>query len=82
VRVSPNPCFSVTNIQYSLDRKASVSLKLYDSLGRLVRILLDDERPAGSHVIRWNSERIAAGVYFLRLETHNCKATKKLVLLK
>jgi hypothetical protein len=44
-------------------------LAVYDRNGRLVAMLAHSTQGAGTHVARWNSDRLAAGVYVIRLET-------------
>ena len=78
---SPNP-FSpdgdgfqdVTLIQYSLPAAtATVRIRIYDALGRLVRTLADGE-PSGTHgEVVWdgmnnNRERVKIGIYIILLE--------------
>ena len=79
---SPNP-FSpdgdgfqdVTIIQYSGPASlATIRIRIYDSMGRLVRTLADAE-PAGAHgSVVWNGlndrgERVRIGIYIILLET-------------
>ncbi len=79
---SPNP-FSpdgdgfqdVTIIQYALPTPlATIRIRIYDSMGRIVRTLADGE-PAGAHgSVVWNGlsdrgERVRMGIYIILLET-------------
>ena len=62
-----------------------VRIAVYDVAGRLVRTLVDDTRPAGAHSTTWNGldtrdARVAAGVYFVRLEMGGQTMIKKAVL--
>ena len=52
---------------------ASVHLALYDARGRLVRSLLEGERPAGASFVDWDGRDqagrdAAAGLYFVRFQ--------------
>lgn len=84
----PNPFNPSTKIQFSLQKKASVDLYIYDIHGRLVRKLIDgQEFSVGMHDVEWdgrnnNSERVASGIYFSRIQAENYSATRKMVLLK
>ncbi|MEE9271154.1 MAG: T9SS type A sorting domain-containing protein [Candidatus Krumholzibacteria bacterium] len=82
----PNPFNPVTVIPFSLQRAGRVRLAIYDAGGHLVRMLIDEMRPAGPHQVTWDvgvsSAQVASGVYFARLETAGTVLTKKLVLLK
>jgi hypothetical protein len=86
----PNPFNSSTEIRYCLSNaKASykVQLKIYDVLGRLVKVLVDQEQSAGSHAISWDGtdlgrNRVASGVYFYTLLAGELKMTRKMLLLQ
>jgi len=86
----PNPLNPATEISYTLpDGIASyhVTIKIYDVLGRLVKVLVDAEETAGSHSVRWDStdlqeQPVASGVYFYSLEVGEFKEMKKMVLLR
>ncbi|MBI4753316.1 hypothetical protein HY793_02945, partial [Candidatus Desantisbacteria bacterium] len=41
-------------IKYILDKPEHVNIKIYTLSGRLVRTLLDEEKPQGEHWIDWN----------------------------
>ncbi|MCL4708755.1 Ig-like domain-containing protein [bacterium] len=89
---SPNPFNPETNIQFDLPEAALVRLELYDLNGRLVRMVLEGERPAGTHTVRWNgrdqaNQVVNSGVYVYRLRAHSrhsgeFTATRKLILMK
>jgi len=60
---------------------------VYDVAGRLVRIVADEERPAGRTELAWdgadgNGRPVAAGVYLVRVEAGNRTARGKAVLLR
>jgi hypothetical protein len=78
----PNPFNPTTVITYELPGNASVSLKVYDMLGREVRSLVNEPQSAGSHSVTFNAGGLASGVYLYRLQAGSCTATKKLLLLK
>jgi hypothetical protein len=71
----PSPFHDQTNIRFSLPRRKHVCLKVYDSVGRLVRTLVDEEKPAGQYTVSWNGTdatgtKVSSGVYFYRIEAH------------
>jgi hypothetical protein len=71
-----------TRIEYFLPKAARVILKVYDTAGREVAILLDKSQAAGWHSAAFDGATLAAGVYFYRLQADGFTKTKKLLLLR
>ena len=83
----PNPFNPSTSIRFSLDTDADVVLTVYDTSGRRVRTLVNRPMRAGVHTEAWNGtnargERVASGIYFLRLRAGKQVRTTTMVLLK
>ncbi len=78
----PNPFNPVTRISYTLPNDGFVTLSVYDVRGRLVERLVAEVRPTGEHVVEWNAEGFATGIYFYRLQVGNFMETRKMILLK
>ena len=78
----PNPFNPQTEIRYTIPTHMTVTLKIYDVLGKEVTTLLNEPTLPGSHVVRWDASRFASGVYFYRLQTNESVETKKLILLR
>lgn len=78
----PNPFNPSTAIGYELSAVSCVTLKVYDVLGREVASLADENKPAGSYIVRFDGGDIASGVYVYRLFAGSFVATRKLVLQK
>jgi photosystem II stability/assembly factor-like uncharacterized protein len=82
----PNPFNPSTRIQYAISRRQFVTLKVYDLLGREVATLVNEEKPAGTFKVEFNSassiKNLASGIYFYRLQAGDFVETKKMILLK
>jgi hypothetical protein len=83
----PNPFNPVTRISFSLKAKGHISLRIYDVSGRLVCILIDEIRDAGSYETVWDGTNdggraTASGIYFCRMEAPDYERTLKMVLLR
>ena len=68
----PNPFAAQTRIRFTNPRAQALRLSAYDSQGRLVDVLFDGERGAGTESFAWRARRpdgspLHSGVYFLRL---------------
>ena len=85
----PNPFNPETVIRYQLPSLSPTltSLKIFNTLGQEVRILVDEAQPAGSYRAIWDGknnqgEAVATGVYIYLLQTGNETLSKKMVLLR
>jgi len=83
---SPNPVRGSTRLTFRVPAAGWVRLSLFDQRGRLVRTLVDGEVPAGSHEATWTgrdaaNRPVAAGIYFVRLETAEGTRAGKLAVL-
>jgi len=78
----PNPFNTGTVISFILSRRAPVSLRIFDILGREVDRLADGNFPAGQHRFHFQAGTLPSGIYLCRLETESGSQTIKLVLLR
>ena len=78
----PNPFNSMTNIKYTIPQSGSVTLIVYDLLGREVTTLLDRYQQAGSYDVIFQADELPSGIYFYTITSGNFIDTKKLILLK
>lgn len=78
----PNPFNPVTNIKFSIPVSGNVKLVLFDILGRAVKTLVNDVKPAGNYVVDFNASELSSGAYFYRLESGSFVETKKMLLVK
>lgn len=59
VRSYPNPFDEATTIAYTLPGASTVSLRVFDMSGSLVRVLVDGVRPGGSDRVVWDGLDLA-----------------------
>ncbi len=79
----PNPFNPVTLIEFELGMTSEVSLKIYNSLGEVVKTLIDSKTLlAGRYKTSWEPHNLSSGVYFYSLETSGKRETKKMVFIK
>jgi hypothetical protein len=65
----PNPFSGVTRFGYSLPFDSEVSLKIYNALGELQTVVLNNVRQQASHYsLDYDASGLAPGVYFCRFE--------------
>ncbi len=79
----PNPFNPTTNIRFDIKSKANVTMYLYNSLGQVVRKMINNETyTPGSYELSLDASGMASGIYFYKLVTGETSFTKKMVLLK
>lgn len=83
----PNPFAGQTRVSFRIPAAGPVRLAIHDVRGRLVRILVDGERAPGAQDVTWDGtdesgRRVAAGVYFARLEAQGLRSVRSVTLLR
>jgi len=78
----PNPFNPSTTIKFHIPELSHVTLKIYNSIGEEVTVLLNDKLFSGNYSIKWNADGINSGVYFYQLSANGFIETKKMILLK
>jgi len=83
-RGSPSPFHSSTLIRYAIPRATSVNLSIFDTSGRLVRVLEQGYREAGRQAVPWDGrnefgQSLPSGIYFVRLHAGEVEQVQKLV---
>lgn len=87
----PNPFNPSTKIKYTLSyqsasvvkgQMSNVRLTIYDVLGRVTTILVDEKQRPGNYEVEWNAAKQPSGVYFYELTAGDFHQTKKMMILK
>ncbi len=78
----PNPFNPTTIISLQLPSEQHISLKVYDLLGREIRVLVDGMLSGGSHSVQFDGSGLASGVYIYRVVAGDRVESRKMQLLK
>lgn len=78
----PNPFNPSTVIRYGLPEESHVILSIYNALGQLVTLLIDEKQNAGIHEVTLDVNFLTSGVYFYRLQAGDYIDAKKFLLMK
>ena len=81
-RVVPNPFSGETGVHFSVDRRSSVTLEIYDGLGRRVETLIDATLPADNYEARWTPTDLPNGIYLYRLRIGEEQRSGQLILTR
>ena len=81
----PNPFNPSTSIRFGIPSSASnetVSLKVFDAIGREVSTLVNSRLAAGEYEARFDASKFTSGIYFYRLSASGFTSVKRMVLVK
>ncbi len=79
----PNPFNPETNIQFTLNQPGKVTLKIYNTLGQVVRTVVDDaQMHTGLHTYSVDMSDLSSGIYLYVLENAGQRVSRKMTLLK
>ena len=86
-RVRPNPLNPQAELSFTISREGMVRVAIYDMKGRLVKSLLDGFRGVGDQTLTWDgsntrSQRVASGVYFLRIQAPEGEVVQRVAVVK
>lgn len=85
--VYPNPALGAARVLFNLSETRSVELAIFDASGRRIRSIAPGALSAGARSLAWDGRDdagrpVAAGAYFLRLDTGGAGQTGRLMLIR
>jgi len=80
----PNPFGISTLIAFELPKASRTLVAIHGPDGRLVRTLMNEDRAPGHYQVTWDAtdnggRRVRPGVYLLRIQAGELRATRKLI---
>jgi hypothetical protein len=87
-RLFPNPFITANSMVLNLPKASNVEIRIFDELGREVKVLLNEKMGSGQQIIRWDGKNeqgraVPAGKYFYRIIINGKKLPgEKAILLK
>ncbi|MCB5251394.1 MAG: carboxypeptidase regulatory-like domain-containing protein [Candidatus Cloacimonetes bacterium] len=83
----PNPFNPATTIGYSVAERSPVNISIYNLKGQLIKALVNEEKSAGHHNVRWdgtdsNGYQVSSGVYFYKMSAGRYTSLKKMIMMK
>ena len=80
---SPNPARQATTLRFGVQEATSATLAVFDVLGRKVATLHEGATPTGQmQTVRFNTNRLPSGKYFVRLTANARTQVRKLTVVK
>jgi hypothetical protein len=78
----PNPFNPVTKIEYSIPVSGDVRISIYNSLGQMIKQIVNEFKEIGNYSVQFDGSSFASGIYYYRMETGSYSQVKKMILLK
>lgn len=79
----PNPFNPSTTFQYSVNERSTVTVKVYDLLGKEVAQVASGVHEAGVYSATFDARNLSSGIYFYTLKTSTgFSQTRKMMLMK
>jgi len=83
----PNPFNPETIIEYQLPKDTQVRLRIFNLLGQHIRTLVDEQKEAGYHRVKWDGKdvfgkEVTSGMYIYAIEAGDFRMTKKMVKMQ
>ncbi len=78
----PNPFNPTTVINYTLPTSGTVTLKVFDIVGREVATLVNEAQTAGTYHVTWDARNNPSGIYLYRVTAAGHSFAGRMVLMK
>ena len=78
----PNPFNPAATIRYALPENTTVRLEVYNVLGQVVEVLVDETQRAGVHEVQFNASHLASGMYIYRITAGAFVESRRMLLVK
>ena len=78
----PNPFSDSTAIKYCIAYKTKVRLEVFNPEGKMIKVLVDEVKEAGTYEVIWDAANLPSGAYFYKFIVEGFIATKKMILLR
>ena len=78
----PNPFNPTTILSYNLKTDAFVKLTIYNLVGQVVQVVVDEYQAAGFKEFTFDANEMPAGIYLYKLQVGNYSSVKRMTLVK
>lgn len=78
----PNPFNPSTRISYKINKEGFVSLMVYNLVGQVVGVLVQEQQFSGSYEVEFDASQLTTGVYLYKLQVNGYTSVKRMTVLK
>ena len=73
VSTFPNPSADNNTIKYRVENSSQIKIVVMDQQGRQIKELVNTKQDAGVYTVDWNTQKLAAGTYFITVIKNGIK---------
>ena len=78
----PNPFNPVTKISYKLNIDGFVTLKVYNLVGQVIRVMVNEYQKSGTYEVEFDAGDLSTGVYLYKLQINDYTSVKRMTLVR
>ena len=78
----PNPFNPVTKLSYKINNEGYVTLKVYNLVGQVVKVLVSENQKPGVYSVTFNGSELSTGIYLYKLQVNDFTSVKRMTLIK
>jgi hypothetical protein len=78
----PNPFNPTTILSYTLKTDGKVKLTVYNLVGQVVQVLVNEYQPSGYYEYTFDASELPAGIYLYKLQLGDYSSVKRMTLIK
>ena len=82
INVYPNPAISSNTLDYEVKEAGRIKIEIHDAQGRLVKVLLDEEKGVGQYQLNTDLSSFKNRTYFYVVSDKQGVTTKKFLILE
>ncbi len=79
INIYPNPVEGKTTLSYFVPADVPVKIRLFNSAGMEIEMLMDEQKIAGNHQIQFETDQYPAGIYVVTLNIGGNIITQKMI---
>ncbi|MCB0711446.1 MAG: T9SS type A sorting domain-containing protein [Ignavibacteriae bacterium] len=80
--ISPNPFSHNLEIDFRLAKGGMTTVEVYDASGKVVAEVYADQLGSGEHKLQWEAANIAAGAYYIRIQSGEWTVSRQVLLVR
>jgi hypothetical protein len=80
--IFPNPASDQFTVTFTLEHPAHVNMEIYNRLGQIIAVILNESLVEGRHEVQWKDSRLPSGIYCYRFTEGRQSSIGKIVVVR